>query len=162
MKWKSLRWKESGFFPSTVLCSRAIVNEVYRGTGWNWRGAQVTGFVGHVTKYPKYNVKALWIDCIGQSASEWEGSVFFVFTYHLPSRVPSTSCVRIGSSISDNCLAFLPELPRDLNEVKYAKVLRKIANVKQVLFRCDSLYSMQWCLQMFTVTEKKKLDSLFN
>ena len=61
----------------------------------------------------------------------------------------------------NNCLTFLPELPWGLNEVRYAEMLCKISNVKQVLFRYDSLdlYSDAY---RHTLSLEKKMDSLFN
>ena len=68
-KWKSLRWKEPGFFPSTAQWGWTIVKKVQRGMGWNWKegglpwwssgsdlalplqGTQVQSLVGELISY---------------------------------------------------------------------------------------------------------------
>lgn len=71
------------------------------------------GFVGCVTKNPKCNTKALWINWIGQGDSEQEVSVFIHLHIQLPSiEYPAHSmCSWSLCLMHSNCLAFLPGLP---------------------------------------------------
>lgn len=79
------------------------------------------------------------------------------FAYHLPSR-EGPACPTCKLSLLNNSyLIFLPELPWGLHEMRYAKVLCKISNIKQCYSRCDSRDSMQWCFYIHYDLKKETI-----